>query len=104
MMSSNLPNIVSVTIDGYFLKVLAAEKFPNRLPHAVKCLSQLEFQRFSSGDLDQVQGALCMLRNSPNLETLHMTHMQMGPDADLELTSKYFESHDSLQNCVCCKA
>ncbi|KAJ0783761.1 putative F-box domain, FBD domain, leucine-rich repeat domain superfamily [Helianthus annuus] len=87
LMSSNLPNIV-----------LAAEKFPNRLPHAVKCLRQLEFQRFSTGDLDQVQGALCMLRNSPNLKTLHMTHMQMGPDADLELTSNYLESHDSLQN------
>ncbi|KAI3826797.1 hypothetical protein L1987_00853 [Smallanthus sonchifolius] len=95
-MLSNLPNLIYFTIDGYFLKFLAAEKFPKWLPQAVKCLKKLEFQSFSFGDLDQVQGALCMLRNSPNLHELRVTHMQMGPEADLELTSNYLESANCL--------
>ncbi|KAI7742643.1 hypothetical protein M8C21_025531, partial [Ambrosia artemisiifolia] len=96
MMSRNLPNIVYFTIDGYFLKFLSAEKFPKRLPHAIKCLRWLEVHNFSFSELDQVQGALCMLRNSPNLETLRVTHMQTGPNADLELTTNYLESPDCL--------
>ncbi|KAJ0792606.1 putative FBD domain, leucine-rich repeat domain superfamily [Helianthus annuus] len=86
----------SFTIDAYFLKILAAEKFPNSLPRVVQCLQELEFTSFSFGDLNQLQGALCMLRNSPNLKGLHVTHMPMGPETDLELTSNYIESLDSL--------
>ncbi|MFS7906644.1 putative F-box domain, FBD domain, F-box-like domain superfamily protein [Helianthus anomalus] len=86
----------SFTIDGYFLKILAAEKFPNSLPHVVQCLQELEFTSFSSGDLNQLQGALCMLRNSPNLKVLRVTHMLMGQKTDLQLTSNYLESPDCL--------
>ncbi|KAM0052522.1 putative F-box domain, FBD domain, leucine-rich repeat domain superfamily [Helianthus debilis subsp. tardiflorus] len=95
-MLRKLPKLVTLTLDGYFLKFLAAEKFPSSLPHAIKCLQELTFQRFSFGDLDQLQGVLCMLRNSPSLKVLRVTHMQMGPEADLELTSKYIESLDCL--------
>ncbi|KAJ0612087.1 putative F-box domain, FBD domain, leucine-rich repeat domain superfamily [Helianthus annuus] len=95
-MLSNLPKLVTFNIDGYFLKFLAAQKFPSLLPHAIIHLQLLKFQRFSFGDLDQVQGALCILRNSPNLKGLGVTHVQMGPEADLELTSNYIESLDSL--------
>ncbi|KAJ0783757.1 putative F-box domain, FBD domain, leucine-rich repeat domain superfamily [Helianthus annuus] len=86
----------SFTIDGYFLKILAAEKFSNSLPHVVQCLQELEFTSFSFGDLNQLQGALCMLRNSPNLKGLRVTHMLMGQEADLQLTSNYLESPDCL--------
>ncbi|KAJ0809812.1 putative F-box domain, FBD domain, leucine-rich repeat domain superfamily [Helianthus annuus] len=86
----------SFTIDGHFLKILAAEKFPNSLPHVVHCLQELEFTSFSFGDLNQLQGALCMLRNSPNLKGLRVTHMLMGQEADLQLTSNYLESPDCL--------
>ncbi|KAJ0666258.1 putative F-box domain, FBD domain, leucine-rich repeat domain superfamily [Helianthus annuus] len=88
----------SFTIDGYFLKILAAEKFPNSLPHVVHCLQELEFTSFSSGDLNQLQGALSMLQNSPNLKGLRVsvTHMLMGQEADLQLTSNYLESPDCL--------
>ncbi|KAJ0809808.1 putative F-box domain, FBD domain, leucine-rich repeat domain superfamily [Helianthus annuus] len=87
----------SFTIDGYFLKILAAEKFPNSLPHVVQRLKELEFTYFSFGDLNQLQGALCMLRNSPNLKGLRVTHMlMMGQEADLQLTSNYLESTDCL--------
>ncbi|KAI3683205.1 hypothetical protein L1987_83705 [Smallanthus sonchifolius] len=92
----NLPNLTHFTIDGYFLKFLAAEKFPKWLPCAVKGLKKLEFKSFSVGDLDQVQGALCIIRNSPNLKELRVTHMQMGHETDLELTSNYLESPDCL--------
>ncbi|XP_022036598.1 F-box/FBD/LRR-repeat protein At1g13570 [Helianthus annuus] len=97
VMLSKLPMVVSFTIDGYFLKFLAAEKFPKWLPHEAKCLKKLEFQSFNFGDLDQLEGALYMLQNSPDLKGLHVTHEQMGPDADLELTSNHLESHDCLQ-------
>ncbi|KAJ0612134.1 putative F-box domain, FBD domain, leucine-rich repeat domain superfamily [Helianthus annuus] len=83
-------------VDGYFLKILAAEKFPDSLPHVVQCLQELELTSFSFGDLNQLQGALCMLRNSPNLKGLRVTHMLMGQEADLQLTSNYLESPDCL--------
>ncbi|KAM0052526.1 putative F-box domain, FBD domain, leucine-rich repeat domain superfamily [Helianthus debilis subsp. tardiflorus] len=86
----------SFTIDSYFLKNLAAEKFPNSLPHVVQCLEELEFISFSFGDLNQLQGALFMLRNSPNLKGLRVTHMLLGQEADLQLTSNYLESPDCL--------
>ncbi|KAI7753386.1 LOW QUALITY PROTEIN: hypothetical protein M8C21_020038 [Ambrosia artemisiifolia] len=76
--------------------ILAAEKFPKWLPHAVNCLEKLKFISFSFGDLNQLQGALCMLRNSPNLEVLRVTPTQMGPEADLGLTSTFLESPDCL--------
>ncbi|KAJ0623427.1 putative F-box domain, FBD domain, F-box-like domain superfamily protein [Helianthus annuus] len=84
----------SFTIDNYFLKILAAEKFPNSLPHVVHCLQELEFTSFSFGDLNQLQAALCMLQNSSNLKRLLVTHMPMGQEADLQLTSNYLESLD----------
>ncbi|KAJ0809813.1 putative F-box domain, FBD domain, leucine-rich repeat domain superfamily [Helianthus annuus] len=81
----------SFAIHGNFLKFLAAEKFSKW-----QWLKRLNFQCFSLGDLDQLQGALCMLRNSPNLKLLRVTHMPMGPEADLELTSNYLESSDCM--------
>ncbi|KAJ0810202.1 putative F-box domain, FBD domain, leucine-rich repeat domain superfamily [Helianthus annuus] len=86
----------SFIVDGYFLKILAAEKFPDSLPHVVQCLQELELTSFSFGDLNQLQGAICMLRNSPNLKGLRVTHMLMGQEADLQLTSNYLESPDCL--------
>ncbi|KAJ0612090.1 hypothetical protein HanHA300_Chr01g0023261 [Helianthus annuus] len=37
-----------------------------------------------------------MLRNSPCLKRLLVTHMPMGQEADLQLTSNYLESPDCL--------
>ncbi|XP_076959798.1 F-box/FBD/LRR-repeat protein At1g13570-like [Bidens hawaiensis] len=96
MMLRKLPNILSFTIDSYFLKFLAAQKFPKWLPGELKYLKKLEFESFSFSDLDQLQGALCMLRNSPNLEELSVTHIPMGDEADMELTSSYLQSLDCL--------
>ncbi|KAM0052576.1 putative F-box domain, FBD domain, leucine-rich repeat domain superfamily [Helianthus debilis subsp. tardiflorus] len=79
------------TIDGYFLKFMAAGKISEWLSHA-KWLTRLNFQSVSLGDLDQLHGALCMLRNSPNVKLLRVTYMPMGLEADLELTSSYLES------------
>ncbi|MFS7906649.1 hypothetical protein Hanom_Chr01g00061751 [Helianthus anomalus] len=75
----------------YTFCFLAAEKFSKW-----QWLTRLNFQSFSLGDLDQLQGALCMLRNSPNLKVLRVTHMPMGPEADLESTCNYLESPDCM--------
>ncbi|KAK9058315.1 hypothetical protein SSX86_023156 [Deinandra increscens subsp. villosa] len=96
MMLSKMPNIKSFIMDGYFLKFLGAQKFPLWLPHAVKLLKEMEFQTFNFGDLDQVQKALCILQNSPNLEVLRVTNVHMGPMADLELTYDCLKAFDSL--------
>ncbi|MFS7906778.1 putative leucine-rich repeat domain superfamily [Helianthus anomalus] len=64
------------TIDGYFLKFMAAGTFSEWLSHA-KWLTRLNFQSVSLGDLDQLQGALCMIRNSPNVKLLRVTYMPM---------------------------
>ncbi|XP_076959805.1 F-box/FBD/LRR-repeat protein At1g13570-like [Bidens hawaiensis] len=92
MMLSKLPKIRYFSVDGYFLKFLAARKFPKWLPNKVKCLKRLEFRRFRFCHLNQLKGALCMLRSSPNLKKLRVTHMQMGPEVDLELTFSYLDS------------
>ncbi|KAI7742641.1 hypothetical protein M8C21_025529 [Ambrosia artemisiifolia] len=89
-MLSKLPNLVTFTIDGYFLK--ATRKFPDSLPQAIKRLQRLRFQSLSFGDLDLLQSALCMLRNSTNLKVLRVTHMPMGSEADLDIASNHLES------------
>ncbi|PWA63251.1 F-box domain, FBD domain, Leucine-rich repeat domain, L domain-like protein [Artemisia annua] len=71
---SNLPT-VSI-FNGCFLKLLIAERIPKWLPHPVNSLKRLNFFDLNFGDLDQLQGALCLLRNSPNLEKLRIDNVQ----------------------------
>ncbi|XP_071704819.1 F-box/FBD/LRR-repeat protein At1g13570-like [Rutidosis leptorrhynchoides] len=52
------------------LQFSIAENIPNWLPRAADRLARLQFYNFNFSALDQLQGALFMLRNSPNLEQL----------------------------------
>ncbi|KAJ9558819.1 hypothetical protein OSB04_013433 [Centaurea solstitialis] len=67
---SNLPEVKNLFLDGHFLKYLSADGIPKWLPRAVYSLSNLRLYDFQLSDLDQLNGALCLLRNSPNLERL----------------------------------
>ncbi|XP_071732833.1 F-box/FBD/LRR-repeat protein At1g13570-like isoform X3 [Rutidosis leptorrhynchoides] len=72
-MLSNLPYLVSLSADGCFLKYSVGEKIPKWLPCAAaanRLLHRLYFIDCNFGQLDQIQGALLLLRNSPNLELL----------------------------------
>ncbi|KAJ9559057.1 hypothetical protein OSB04_013671 [Centaurea solstitialis] len=52
---------------------------PKWFPHAFDSLKHLSLHNFQHSDLDQLQGALSLLRNSTNLETLFMNHMETAP-------------------------
>ncbi|GKB95041.1 hypothetical protein Tco_0981178 [Tanacetum coccineum] len=59
-------------VHGQFFKFLSTEKIPKYLPHAFNSLKFLYLVDFNFGDFVQLQGALCLLQNSPNLESIHI--------------------------------
>ncbi|GKB19024.1 F-box/FBD/LRR-repeat protein-like protein [Tanacetum coccineum] len=82
-----------------FVALLIAEKIPKWLPHPVNTLKSLTFITLNFGDLDQLQGALCLLRNSPNLKKLCINNVQREPqlkDSDAGPVLNYLESPDCL--------
>ncbi|CAH1441124.1 unnamed protein product [Lactuca virosa] len=97
---SNLPTVRTFGIDSYFVKFLAAEMIPKLLPHPISSLKCLWLLFFQLGDLDLLHAALCLLRNSPNLESLHMymLDMQVDPRVDVGPASNHLES----PNCLDC--
>ncbi|XP_052622236.1 F-box/FBD/LRR-repeat protein At1g13570-like [Lactuca sativa] len=95
-MLSNLPKVRSLVTDGHFLKFLSAEKNLNWLPHAVNGLHNLLLMDFELGDLDQLHGALYLLRNSPNLGDLGIVPWYMGPQVDAAPALNHLESLNCL--------
>ncbi|GKA32894.1 F-box/FBD/LRR-repeat protein-like protein [Tanacetum coccineum] len=91
---SNLPE--TTIFNGYFLKLLIAENIPKLLPRPVNSLKSLSFIRFNFGDLDQLHGALCLLRNSPNLKKLRINNEPQLKDSDAVPVLNYLESPDCL--------
>nr|KAJ0227381.1 hypothetical protein LSAT_V11C100032320 [Lactuca sativa] len=96
---SNLTKIRFFYIDAQFLKMFTAENIPTWFPHPVNSLRHLWFGKFQFGDLDQLHGALCLLRNSPNLETLTV-NLEM-PQADIGPASSSLKSPNSLDYKLC---
>ncbi|MFS7995283.1 putative FBD domain, leucine-rich repeat domain superfamily [Helianthus anomalus] len=104
LMFSHMPNVQCLSIDAHFLKVFITEK-PEWFPHVVNNLKRLRLIDFSLGDLDDLHGVLCLLRNSPKLVELRMTHtetvksvfppMPMQPGG-VEPASDHLESPDCL--------
>ncbi|KAJ0493739.1 putative F-box domain, FBD domain, leucine-rich repeat domain superfamily [Helianthus annuus] len=104
LMFSHMPKVQCLSIDAHFLKVFIAEK-PEWFPHVVNNLKRLRLIDFSLGDLDDLHGVLCLLRNSPNLVELRMTHTEtvkssyylpMHMQPGVELASDHLESPDCL--------
>ncbi|KAL4560994.1 hypothetical protein LXL04_033153 [Taraxacum kok-saghyz] len=83
VMLSNLPKIEYLNCDCFFFKVskhltfasqvLIEQKIPKWLPNMVNSLKHLQVQYYHLGDLYQLHVVLCLLRNSPNLESLYVT-------------------------------
>ncbi|CAI9269030.1 unnamed protein product [Lactuca saligna] len=96
-MLSNLPRIEHFYVDSHFLKSLIAEKIPKLLPHAIYSLKRLALLYYQLADLHQLRSVLCLLRNSPNLETLCI-FMAMVPRVDVGPASNHLES----PNCLDC--
>ncbi|KAJ9559055.1 hypothetical protein OSB04_013669 [Centaurea solstitialis] len=94
---SNLPKIRSFVINGHFLKLLSADNIPKWFSHAVNCLEHLSLRNIQYNDLDQLRGALCLLRNSPNLKRLSLKRTKpLVMHDDVEVASDHLESPDCL--------
>ncbi|CAH1441156.1 unnamed protein product [Lactuca virosa] len=92
-MLSNMTKIKCFFVDAQFLEIFTAENIPKWFPHPVNSLKRMWFRKFQLGDVDQLNGALCLLQKSPNLKTLGM-HLEMEPRP----ASNYLES----PNCLDC--
>nr|KAJ0225046.1 hypothetical protein LSAT_V11C100032360 [Lactuca sativa] len=71
-MLSNMTRIKCFLVDAQFLKIFTAENIPKWFTHPVNSLKHMWFRKFQIGDMDQLNGALCLLQKSPNLKTLGM--------------------------------
>ncbi|GJX16865.1 hypothetical protein Tco_0217697 [Tanacetum coccineum] len=92
-MLSYLHNIELLNTDGYFLKTLITERNLRLLPHLFNRLKHSKIQNFKYGNLDKLCGALSLLQNSSNLETLWGSK---AIHVDMEPTSNYLESSGCL--------
>ncbi|CAH1441117.1 unnamed protein product [Lactuca virosa] len=96
-MLSNLPIIELLDVDCDFFKYGIEEIIPKWLPHEVKSLKCLELQDIQLGDMSQLHGVLCLLRNSPNVESLSMTLSDSkDPGVDEVRASNHLESPNCL--------
>ncbi|XP_022028307.1 F-box/FBD/LRR-repeat protein At1g13570 [Helianthus annuus] len=98
LMFTKMPYLVRLFIDAHFLKDFIAEK-RKWFPHTVNFLKCLRLYSFSPGDLDHLYGGLCLLRNSPNLEELHVIHIKTESELmhhGVEATSNHLESPNCL--------
>ncbi|KAK1413469.1 hypothetical protein QVD17_35242 [Tagetes erecta] len=94
MILSRMPQIELFAIDGPFLKYLVAGK-PIWLSCRLNTLKHLWLKEISLGDLDQLNAILCLLENSPNLETLFIGHANEEPlfmDDDAQQATNPLES------------
>ncbi|XP_071718605.1 F-box/FBD/LRR-repeat protein At1g13570-like [Rutidosis leptorrhynchoides] len=77
----------------------ATKNIPKWLPHPANSLELLTLYEFKFGDLFQLQGVLCILRNSPNLERLDFDYQDlenMHLDLDVKPALAYLEAFDCL--------
>ncbi|KAJ9564722.1 LOW QUALITY PROTEIN: hypothetical protein OSB04_000688 [Centaurea solstitialis] len=73
------------------------DELPKWLPRPVDSLRLLRLRSCQLSDLDQLDGALCLLRNSPNLETLYMSlRKPLHYDVEEKIASDHLESPDCL--------
>ncbi|XP_071718594.1 uncharacterized protein [Rutidosis leptorrhynchoides] len=85
------------------LKFSIAENIPKWLPHPTNSLKLLYLRDFKFGDLYQLQGVLCILRNSPNLRRLDVYNQDL-PNVylDVKPTIAYLEASDCLDQTLNC--
>ncbi|XP_071718588.1 F-box/FBD/LRR-repeat protein At1g13570-like [Rutidosis leptorrhynchoides] len=100
---SNMPCVGYFVIDGYFLQFSIAENIPKWLPHPTNSLKLLYLRDFKFGDLYQLQGVLCILRNSPNLRQLDVYNQDLPHvHLDVKPALTYLEASDCLDQTLNC--
>ncbi|KAJ9559127.1 hypothetical protein OSB04_013741 [Centaurea solstitialis] len=89
---TSFPKIPLFGINGHFLKLLSADNIPK-----YNSLKELWLFDLQYSDLDQLSGALCLLRSSPNLKKLSIKHTKPGAmHYDVEASSDHLESRACL--------
>ncbi|KAL8256339.1 hypothetical protein R6Q59_031406 [Mikania micrantha] len=68
---ASLPSIQRLEVQSFFLKFLASDMVPRRLPSACMDLNYLSL-RINFNDMDECLAALCILRSSPCLLELEL--------------------------------
>ncbi|THG16439.1 hypothetical protein TEA_021694 [Camellia sinensis var. sinensis] len=87
----DLPRILKICFDGFFLKLLAAGPVPWVFSIPFNQLKHLVFTKIRFDDLDQMSCVLCLLRSSPNLKKLRMTASAVRENA-VEPNPSYLEA------------
>ncbi|KAL9664802.1 hypothetical protein QQ045_020210 [Rhodiola kirilowii] len=68
-----MPKIESITLNSLILIVLARQHVPKTLPKPLECHINLTLLNIDVAEPKQISCALCILRSSPNLQTLSLS-------------------------------
>ncbi|CAH1441116.1 unnamed protein product [Lactuca virosa] len=90
-MLSKFPRIRNLYINDGFLKYAIKENIPKWLPQAVNSLKRLSLN-IQLGELCQLHAVLCLLRNSPNMESLSIMICRRHPGVDVGPASNHLET------------
>ncbi|XP_058183596.1 F-box/FBD/LRR-repeat protein At1g13570-like [Rhododendron vialii] len=69
---TSLPKLTRLSVNGNLLKLLARDTLPQELPTTVEGLNYLKLNSLDFADFDQISCALCLIRNTPNLNQLEI--------------------------------
>ncbi|KAL7615926.1 hypothetical protein Lser_V15G03040 [Lactuca serriola] len=92
----NLPELEDLSIDSNSLKLLSADNISKSLPHLVNSLKSLGLRNFQLSNLDQLHGALCLLRNLRNLKHF-VINVNMERQVDVGAASNHLETPNCLK-------
>ncbi|KAJ9564721.1 hypothetical protein OSB04_000687 [Centaurea solstitialis] len=84
---SNLPKIKNLTMDDHCLKYLSSGELPKWLSRPVDSLRSLQLVNCQLSDLDQLDGALCLLRKlTESREIVHVAENHLDSPGCLDQT------------------
>ncbi|KAK4434993.1 hypothetical protein Salat_0662300 [Sesamum alatum] len=86
-----LGKLSSLEADGGFLQFLARGGVPQKLPTNLNHLRVLSLSHIGFEHIVEVKCALCLIRSSPNLQSLKIIS-EKSSDADMETTTRYLKA------------
>nr|GMD68149.1 F-box/FBD/LRR-repeat protein At1g13570-like [Ipomoea batatas] len=90
------PLISILTLDGYHLKLLAADSITSALPVKVNYLRDLTLYRINFTNLVEISCILCLLHSSPRVHSLEIWTNVPAVTADNNLVLKYLQERSCM--------
>ncbi|XP_019160014.1 PREDICTED: F-box/FBD/LRR-repeat protein At1g13570-like [Ipomoea nil] len=90
------PLISNLFVDGYHLKLLAADSITSALPVKINYLRDLTLFQINFTDLVQVSNTLCLLHSSPRVHSLQIMMDVPTVTADNNLVLQYLQEHSCM--------